>query len=227
MARLAVLRDGLELPYVEQGDPSGVPVVLLHAWVDSRRCFERVMAGMPEPIHALAFDQRGHGDAPAPSDGYALRDFADDVGAFMDAVGLDAAVLAGASSGGYVAQRFAVDNPRRTLGLVLIGSPRSLRGPRPPFADVVAGLDDPIDAAFARALSEGMVAREVPYAVLATLLEENLKAPARVWRDAFEGLLAADPPLDTGRISPPTLIIWGARDSLLPRGDQEAMATEQ
>jgi rifampin ADP-ribosylating transferase len=71
-----------------------------------------------------------------------------------------------------------------------------------------------------------MVAREVPNAVMAALCEENLKMPARVWRDAFEGLLAADPPLDTGRISAPTLIIWGARDSLLPRGDQEAMATE-
>ena len=151
MTRLAVLRDGLDLPYVEQGDADGVPVVLLHAWVDSRRVFDRVLAGLPERVHAFAFDQRGHGDAPEPSDGYALRDFADDVGAFMDAVGLDAAVLAGASSGGYVAQRFAVVNPRR---------------------------------------------------------------------------MAADPPLDTGRISAPTLIIWGGRDRLLPRGDQEAMATE-
>ena len=38
--------------------------------------------------------------------------------------------------------------------------------------------------------------------------------------------MAADPPLDTGWISAPTLIVWGARDSLLPRADQEAMATE-
>ena len=200
--------------------------MLLHAWVDSRRCFDRVLAALPEHVHAFAFDQRGHGDASKPLDGYALRDFADDVGAFMDAVELDAAVLAGASSGGYVAQRFAVDNPDRTLGLALLGSPRSLRGPRPPFADVVATLDDPIEPAFARELGEEMVAREVPDAVMARLCEESLKVPARVWRDAFEGLLAADPPLDTGRISAPTLIVWGARDSLLPREDQEAMAAE-
>jgi rifampin ADP-ribosylating transferase len=144
----------------------------------------------------------------------------------MDAVGLDAAVLVGASSGGYVAQRFAVDNPGRTLGLALVGCPRGLRGLRPPFADVLATLDDPIDAVFARELTEGMVAREVPEAVMAMLCEENLKVPARVWRDAFEGLLAADPPLESGRISVRTSIVWGARDSLLPRGDQEAMATE-
>jgi rifampin ADP-ribosylating transferase len=185
-----------------------------------------VTAVLPEGVHAFAFDQRGHGDAPEPAEGYGVGDFADDVGAFMDAVGLDAAVLAGASSGGYVAQRFAVDNPGRTLGLALVGCPRSLRGVRPPFADVLATLDDPIDAVFVRELIEGMVAREVPEAVMAMLCEENLKVPARVWRDAFEGLLTADPPLDTGRISAPTLIVWGASDSLLPLGDQEAMATE-
>ena len=226
MTHLAVLRGGLELPYIATGDPEGVPIVLLHAWLDSLRCFDQLMAGLPERIRAFAFDQRGHGDAAKPADGYELRDFADDVGAFMDAVGLDAAVLVGASSGGYVAQRFAVDEPARTLGLALLGSPRSLRGPRPRFADVIATLEDPIDAAFVRELSEGMVAAEVPEAVMATLCKENLKVPARVWREAFDGLLTAEPPLDTGRISAPTLIVWGARDSLLARADQEAMAAE-
>jgi rifampin ADP-ribosylating transferase len=71
-----------------------------------------------------------------------------------------------------------------------------------------------------------MVGRDVPEGVMAALHEENLKVPARVWRDAFEGLLGAEPPLDTGRIFAPTVIVWGARDSLLPRADQEAMAAE-
>jgi rifampin ADP-ribosylating transferase len=226
VVHLAVLRDGLELPYVEQGDPDGVPVVLLHAWLDSRRCFDQLLAMLPERIHAFAFDQRGHGDASKPADGYGLRDFADDIGAFMDAVGLHAAVLAGASSGGYVAQRFAVDDPDRTLGLALLGSPRSLRGPRPPFADVVATLEDPINAAFVRELNGGMLGREVPEAIIEVLCRENLKVPARVWREAFDGLLTAEPPLDTGPISARTLIGWGACDSLLPRADQDTMAAE-
>jgi pimeloyl-ACP methyl ester carboxylesterase len=199
---------------------------LLHGWVDSLRFFDRVMAELPGRIHAFALDQRGHGDAAKPAGGYGLHDFAEDVGAFMDAVGLDAAVLAGASSGGYVAQRFAVDHPGRTLGLALLGAPRSLRGPRPPFADVVATLKDPIDAAFVRELIDEMVGREVPDAIMDVLSRESRKVPARVWRDVFEGLLAAEPPLETGRVSAPTLIVWGARDSLLARADQEAMAAE-
>jgi rifampin ADP-ribosylating transferase len=226
VTQLAVLRNGLELPYVEAGDPDGVPVVLLHAWLDSRHCFEPVIAELPARIRAFAFDQRGHGDATKPAAGYSVRDFANDISAFLDAIGVDGAVLAGASSGGYVAQRFAVDTPSRTLGLALLGSPRSLRGSRPQFADVVATLEDPINPAFVRELNEGMVARPLPEAIMAALCEENLKVPARVWRDTLEALLAAEPPLDTGRISAPTLIVWGAHDTLLPRGDQEAMAAE-
>lgn len=58
------------------------------------------------------------------------------------------------------------------------------------------------------------------------LCEENLKVPARIWREAFEGLLAAAPPLETGAISVRTLIVWGAHDALLARSEQEAMAEE-
>ena len=113
-----------------------------------------------------------------------LRDFADDVCAFMDAVGLDAALLVGASSGGSAAQRFAVDEPARTLGMALLG-PRAAcatRGRGSPT--LVATLEDPIDAAFVRELSEGMSAVEIPQAVMATLCEENLEVPARAWHSA-------------------------------------------
>jgi pimeloyl-ACP methyl ester carboxylesterase len=93
--------------------------VLLHAWLDSRRCFDELMAALPERIHVLAFDRRGHGDASKPAAGYGVREVADDVRAFMDAVGLPVAVLLGTSSSGYVAQRVAVDDPGRTLALAL------------------------------------------------------------------------------------------------------------
>jgi rifampin ADP-ribosylating transferase len=95
-------------------------------------------------------DQRGHGDADKPSDGYTLADFAADLGASQDAQGLGSCVLVGSSSGGYVAQRVAVDEPSPTLGVVLVGAPRSLRG-RPPFADEVERLANDV-VAFVRSL---------------------------------------------------------------------------
>jgi pimeloyl-ACP methyl ester carboxylesterase len=143
-ARLAT---GVRLAYVRHGDPSGVPVLLLHPWSESLGCFDRLVPLLPATAHALAMDQRGHGDADKPAGGYALTDFAADVEAFMDAMVLRSAVLLGSSSGGYVAQQVAIGIPDRVTGLVLVGPPRSLRG-RPSFADEVERLTDPVDRAW-------------------------------------------------------------------------------
>ncbi len=221
-----MLRNGLELPYVERGDADGVPFLLLHAWLDSRRYFDQLLAALPERIHAFAFDQRGHGDATKPAMATSWANSPTTSGRSWMRSDSTPPCSQAHPAVGYVAQRFAIDDPGRTLGLALLGSPRRLRGPRPAFAEVVATLEDPIDSVFVRELHEGMLGRELPDEIMQLLCEENLKMPAHVWRDAFEGLLAAEAPLDTGPISAPTLIGWGAHDSLFPRADQEAMAAQ-
>jgi rifampin ADP-ribosylating transferase len=45
-----------------------------------------------------------------------------------------------------------------------------------------------------------------------------------VWRKSLNGLCTAVPPTETGTITAPTLIIWGARDGLLSHDDEEALA---
>jgi pimeloyl-ACP methyl ester carboxylesterase len=220
-ARLAT---GVTLPYVAYGDPSGAPVVLLHAWGESLSCFDRLGPSLPPTIHALAMDQRGHGGADKPAGGYALTDFADDVAAFLDAVGLPSAVLLGSSSGGYVAQQVAVSSPHRVRGLVLVGSPRSLRG-RPAFADEVDRLSDPIDRAWVKASLEWFPRHhDVPDWYIEDRVDDGVRMPAHVWRDALAGLSDAVPPTEQRGISAPTLIIWGGRDELLPRDDAELLS---
>ena len=217
----------VKLPYVEQGDPSSVPVVLLHAIADSWRSFELVLSHLPESIHALAPTQRGHGGASCPERGYHPRDFAADLAAFMDALHLQAAVVVGASSGGFVARRFAIDHPKRTLGLVFLGSPANLRdksGVQEMWTSTFSKLDDPIDPDLVREFAKGTLARLVPRAVLETIVGENLKVPARVWRETFKGLLEDDSLGELDKIEAPTLVVWGDRDAILPHGDQESLA---
>jgi pimeloyl-ACP methyl ester carboxylesterase len=48
--------------------------------------------------------------------------------------------------------------------------------------------------------------------------------PAHVWRETLAGLVTARPPTDTATITAPALIVWGARDQLLTREDQQALA---
>ena len=222
------LPNRVTLQYVEQGDSAGTPVILLHGVTDSWHSFEPVLPHLPSSIHAIALTQRGHGDSARPEAGYHPRDFGRDVASFMDALELKSAVIVGHSMGSYVAQCFAIDYPERTSGLVLVGSFINCRD-NPGIVEfwdsAVSKLTDPVDPNFVREFQESTLARAVPQAFLDRVVQESLKVPARVWRAAFEGLLAADFSVGLGKIKAPTLILWGDRDGYFPRGDQDALAS--
>ena len=221
------LPNGVKLPYVEQGKASGVPVLLLHAIADSWRTFELVLPHLPNSLHTFALSQRGHGDATRPATGYRVDDFAADVEAFMDALQLKAAVIVGGSSGGFIARRFAIDHPERTLGLVLLGSPATLRD-KPSVLEMwdstFSRLTDPIDPVFVREFAESTFVQPVPRAFVETMVQENLKVPAFVWRATVKGLMEDDSFAELHKVKAPTLIVWGDQDSFLPRSDQEALS---
>jgi pimeloyl-ACP methyl ester carboxylesterase len=105
-----LLANGLSLPFAETGDSAGIPVVFVHAYVESWRYFEIVLQHLPPALHGYAPTQRGHGDADRP-DGYTPDEFASDVVGFMDAVGLQRAILVGSSSGGLVTQWLPAASP--------------------------------------------------------------------------------------------------------------------
>lgn len=218
--RLARLRTGLTTSYVEQGAGDGAPLILLHAWGESRRAFTPFLSYLPPGVRAVAPDQRGHGDADKPGTGYTLPELAQDAVAFLDAIGVGAAVLVGASSGGYVAQQVAVTHPERVAGLVLAGAPRSLQGPRPPFAAELDRLTDPLDPAWVRSFTLGFTRVELlPEGFLDLLVEDALKIPAAIWGLSLDGLLLSAAPTDGGAILAPTLVVSGARDAFLSRDE--------
>ena len=153
--------------------------------------------------------------------------FAADVTAFMDALHLEAAVIAAHSASGFFAQRFAIDHPQRTLGLVFIGSPATLRGHpsvQQAWDSTISKLRDPVDPGFVREIQERALAKAVPEEFFETLVQEALKVPARVWRATFEGFMEEDLLGELDKIKVPTLIVWGDRDAILNRSDQEALA---
>jgi pimeloyl-ACP methyl ester carboxylesterase len=147
----------------------------------------------------------------------------------MEVLHLKAAVIVGGSSGGFVARRFAIDHPQCTLGLVLISSPFTLRD-KPGVMDIwnstISKLKDPIDPGFVREFTEITVAQSVPRAFLETLVKESLKVPARVWKATFQGLLEDDSLIELNKIRAPTLVVWGEKDTTVPRSDQEKFVAE-
>jgi non-heme chloroperoxidase len=223
-ARLAT---GVALHYAERGDREGEAIVSLHAYTDSWFSFSRMLPLLSPEYHAFAFDQRGHGDSDKPECCYMVDDFTADVDAFMDEVGIEEATLVGDSSGGMIAQRVALDYSHRVSRLVLIGSPTTLVNNE---AVIDAGkemvaLEDPIRPGLVREFHLSTIHHSVPEGFLSTALFETLKVPARVWRDYYEGvLLAVDDTARLGQIGAPTLILWGERDAILGREEQERRA---
>jgi pimeloyl-ACP methyl ester carboxylesterase len=213
----ALLANGLRLPYAMTGHPGGVPVVFVHAYVESWRYFSVVLGRLPETLRGYAPTQRGHGDADKPAEGYGPEDFAADIVGFMDALGIRRAAVVGASSGGLVSQLVASTYPSRVSALVLISSPVHL-GDKPAVGkmwETISALDDPLDRELVEEFVRSTSPDSVPSDFVVTLVEESLKAPARVWKDTLRGLIEADVRASSETITAPTLLISGSDDALV------------
>lgn len=141
----ATLPTGIVMRYVETGSraPDAMTVIFLHGYTDSSRSFFPTIAAleMLNPgLRIYAPDLRGHGESsmpPAadcaadPGTCFELSDFSADLDALMTIEGIGTAYLVGHSMGSFIAYDFALANPDRVDGLVLIGAAAS-------------GMDNPI-----------------------------------------------------------------------------------
>jgi non-heme chloroperoxidase len=221
----ATLTTGVTLRFAAQGDAAGVPVVLLHGLSDSHPSYGLLMAHLPDSLRAYALTTRGHGDSDKPDVGYSTADQAADVAAFMDAVGVEAAVIVGHSYGSYTAQQFAIDHSDRTAALVLMGAFWSAANDPglEEFRAELAELEDPVDPRFARDFQESTITRPLPPGFLDQAVAESCKVPVHVWTAALGGMIDAVPPTEAGAITAPTRILWGDRDAYCLREDQDRL----
>jgi pimeloyl-ACP methyl ester carboxylesterase len=112
--------------HVEDGGSGGLPVLFVHGLGGSCGQWRYQLAHLRRTRRALALDLRGHGrSAPADDvhDGggeYGIGEFADDVAAVADDLGLARFVLVGHSLGAAVAVEYAGREAERVAGLVLV-----------------------------------------------------------------------------------------------------------
>jgi pimeloyl-ACP methyl ester carboxylesterase len=130
-----------------EADGFGIPVVFLHAGVTDRRMWaEQMRALAEEGYHVISYDRRGFGETET---GDVPFSHLVDLEAVLDRLSIHAAVLVGCSMGGALAIDFAIENPGRTIGLVLIGTAIS-GGDSAEVPEEVAELEDALDYASER-----------------------------------------------------------------------------
>ena len=221
------LPTGVQLHYAERGDRGEEAIVFLHGYSDSWYSFSQVLPLLSLEYNAFSPDQRGHGDSDKPQCCYTADDYAADVDAFMDAVGVDKATLVGHSTGALFAQRVALSYPHRVSRLVLVGAQTPANEMILGLREEVRTLNDPVPPEFVREFQESTIYHPVPEQFLDTVISESLKLPARVWRDYMEGAVLSidqDYVVQLRDINVPTLILWGEQDALFPREEQVRLA---
>src|SRR5215217_1358737 len=97
---IMMLPRGLELAYDESG--SGIPLLFIHGWPHDRTLWSAQLSGLPTRARCLAPDLRGFGDSTS-SPPWSIDQYADDLDAFLEMLGLDRVVVCGLSMGGYIA----------------------------------------------------------------------------------------------------------------------------
>jgi pimeloyl-ACP methyl ester carboxylesterase len=100
----------------------GPAVILLHGVGLRRGIWVGQVAALKKHFTVITYDLLGHGESPRIAPGKTLDDFADQLAAVMDELGLATASVVGFSFGGLIVQRFAVKYPERLDKLVLMSS---------------------------------------------------------------------------------------------------------
>lgn len=101
-------------------DGDAATAVLVHGLSGNSRWWASVIEHLPEDMGVIALDLRGRGgsvDAPAP---YDLSTIADDIARTMDHLGVETAIVAGYSMGGWAVALFGTRHPDRIQRLLLV-----------------------------------------------------------------------------------------------------------
>lgn len=225
------LPGGATAHYRDQGNPEGMPLVLVHGSNASLHTWEPWARELGEDYRIITVDMPGHGLTGEVPDGDYTRAgmvrFLDQV---MNELGLTRFALGGNSMGGGISLAYALEHPEKVSHLVLVSS-----GGFPP----APGRDAPL----AFRLASTPILREImPYMSSRSMVEEGLRnvivddalvteemidryskmnrykgnRRAMVQRFADYGRLTETLPDRLGEIEVPVLIIWGEQDFLIP-----------
>ncbi|RII20558.1 AB hydrolase superfamily protein YdjP [Streptomyces sp. YIM 130001] len=111
---------GATVHYDDLGPSSGTPVLLIHGHpFNSTLWSPQAEALTAAGYRVVTPDLRGYGRSSVTPGKVFLADFADDLAALLDHLGIERAVVGGVSMGGQIAMEVQLRHPDRVLGLVL------------------------------------------------------------------------------------------------------------
>ncbi len=232
---------GLRLHYVDWGNETAPPLLLIHGGLDHCRSWDAIARALQPHFHVVAPDLRGHGDSEwAKGSSYSLADHVYDLSRLIRHAGLPDPALVGHSMGGMVSLAYAGTYPAQVSRLGILDGIFLAGSRRTPIHEQMSRWIDQLDRIGEREPSTFRTIEEASQRLSTRnkrltpelalhLARHGLKQHADgLYRWKFDHYLRARAPYRllpndyTGlwsRIACPTLLMWGD-ESYLP--DPEA-----
>jgi pimeloyl-ACP methyl ester carboxylesterase len=208
--------------FFEDSGGDGPVVLCSHGFLMDHEMFDPQVEALAGEFRVVTWDERGHGATPV-SGPFSYWDSARDALGLLDHLGVERAVLAGMSQGGFLSMRAALTAPERVRAMVLI--------------DTQSGLEDPAMLPLFDAMHEEWKANgpgNVQEMVAAQILGAHdpkpwfakwAAIPREHLNDPFRCLIDRDDITERlGEITCPVLIFHGSEDASIPLEKAEALA---
>ena len=217
-------RGGWSLAYDLTGAADAPAALLLHDLPDDRRAWRALARDMTDGFRTIAPDFRGLGESgrpPDPAPPPAMADYAGDLAALLDALGIQRCAVVGAGFGAEVAIELALAVPERVDLVVLSGANPA---PGHPSYDAALGAAEALRAEQGRLATRfgtgraGVLAAEGQAGTFlrASMRERYRGIDADAFAAAHEALAARDDLLPRlGALAAPALVVAGEADPLL------------
>lgn len=208
--------NGVEHWYDETG--KGEAIVFHHGYTGSHDAWDDIVPEVSKRFRCVRMDSSGAGDSAHPPTGHTIEQFAQDVVAMADHLGLDRFTYVGHSMGGVIGMELGIRHGQRLHKLVLVApAPADGIVPNPAMATYRERV--------LRLRAEGKVdqlVREALHMSPGSNYEGVQRRMERGWatsaahvEEAMESMMASRRGENLASITTPTLLMAGAADGLL------------
>jgi pimeloyl-ACP methyl ester carboxylesterase len=210
---------GLTINYEEHGD--GEPLLLIPYLAADNACYAFQLPAYAERLRCICVDLPGSGESSMPAGPYSTETYADQMAAFLDAIGVEGAHVGGVSLGAAVAMHLAARHPGRVRSLSLhsawttsdpflktcVEQWRALARALPTVADaVILGI-------FPWCFTPEMYAQRPDFVGgLEDFVRGRPAQPLEAFMAQSQAVLDHDASAALGNIEAPTLVTFGERD---------------
>ncbi|MEH7441486.1 alpha/beta hydrolase [Bacillus sp. JJ1122] len=188
---------------------AGVPIIFLHPPGMGRKVFHYQRA-LSNKYRVILPDLSGHGDSTALSSSVSIKKYADEILQLINSLGVEKVVLCGYSSGGSIAQEFALTYPGRSAAVILSGGFAKVESPALKYEHLlgmyfVKNSPNILAKVIATAHTHEQVFR-------LELINHMLKAHRGTWFHFYQESLNYSCLKRLKDLSVPLLLIYGSRD---------------